>query len=290
MSERQFAAAKVNLNLHVGRLRADGFHPISSLMAFADVGDVVEAEPADSPGLAVEGPFADGAPADGDNLVLKAVRAMFGGAATWALTLRKDLPVGAGLGGGSSDAAAVVRMLSPHLPKATIAKYDLRRLAATLGSDVPACMAGRPVVAEGRGERLYPAPAMTPTPAVLAWPGRPCSTAAVYRAFDAGEAGAEPDRALMPDAFDTPRDVADFVSASRNDLQAAAIGVEPVIGDVLARLAAAPEALVSRMSGSGSACFAVCATNEGAHELARRLAADEPSWWVRACRLGGPWG
>jgi 4-diphosphocytidyl-2-C-methyl-D-erythritol kinase len=286
---RQLAPAKVNLNLHVGRLRPDGFHPLSSLMVFTDVGDMVEAEPADSLSLTVDGRFSEGAPTDDGNLVLKAVRAMFGDAAAWALRLRKELPVGAGLGGGSSDAAAMIRMLASHLPHAEIARYDLRGLAAGLGSDVPACVEAKPVIAEGRGERLFAAPPMAPMPAVLVWPCRPCSTADVYRAFDATDARGAADRAAMPEAFATPRDVADFVLSSRNDLEGPAIGVEPAIGAVLQALRAAPEALAARMSGSGSACFAICAGAADAQALAARIATEQPSWWVRACRLGGPW-
>ena len=258
-------------------------------MVFADVGDVVEAEPAEALSLRVSGAFADGAPADDANLVLRAARAMLGEDAPWALTLRKDLPVGAGLGGGSSDAAAVIRLLAPHLPNAEIAKYDLRALAAGLGSDVPACVAGKPVIAEGRGERLFPAPPMAPTPAVLVWPGRPCATAAVYRAFDAAEARDEPDRPAMPPAFERPQQVADFIRATRNDLEAPAMATEPAIGEALTALRDAPGTLAARMSGSGSACFAICATTADAEALAGHLSALRPSWWVRSCRLGGPW-
>jgi 4-diphosphocytidyl-2-C-methyl-D-erythritol kinase len=281
---RQRAPAKVNLNLHVGRLRPDGYHPLSSLMVFADAGDLLEAAPAGRLELAVEGPFAGLAPADDDNLVLEAARATLGEDAPWALRLHKALPVGAGLGGGSSDAAAALRMLGAHLPNAA-----LQRLAAGLGSDVPACVGAGPVIAEGRGERLSAAPPMAPTPAVLVWPGRPCATAAVYRAFDTGERPGTADRAAMPDAFERPRDVADFVLSTRNDLEAPAIAVEPAVGEALALLRAAPETLAARMSGSGSACFAVCAGANEAEALAARVAADRPGWWVRACRLGGPW-
>ena len=288
MRQGELAPAKVNLCLHVGPRRDDGYHPISSLIVFADVGDRLEAAPADNLTLEIEGPFAADVPAGPDNLVLKAARAMLGEDARWAFRLQKDLPVGAGLGGGSADAAAAIRLLAPHLPHATIAKYDLRGLAASLGSDVPACIAGRPVLAEGRGERLLPAPAMTPTPAVLVHPGEPCPTAAVYRAFDV-RGGGETDRPVLPASLASPGDVAAFVKATRNDLEAPAIALVPAVGEVLAVLRAAPEALAARMSGSGSACFAVCPDRDSADTLARRLAQDHPTWWVRACRVGGPW-
>ncbi len=288
MTERELAPAKVNLFLHVGRRGGDGYHPVSSLVVFADVGDVLEAEPGDGLSLQVEGPFAADAGTSGDNLVLKAARALLGDDAPWALRLRKELPVGAGLGGGSADAAAAIRLLAKHLPHAEIAKYDLRGLAAGLGADVPACAAGRPVLAEGRGERLLPGPTMAPVPAVLVWPGRPCATAEVYRAFDAASGDAGADRPEMPARLDTPDQVAALVAATRNDLEAPALALEPAAGEALAALRAAPETLAARMTGSGSASFAVCRDGAEAETLARRLVAERPDWWVRACRLGGP--
>ena len=288
MSEREFAPAKVNLFLHVGRAGTDGYHPISSLMVFADVGDVLEAEPAARLSLAVEGPFAGDAGDPSENLVQKAARAMLGDDAPWALRLDKQLPVGAGLGGGSADAAAAIRLLSPHLPRAEIAKYDLRRLAACLGADVPACAASRPVIAEGRGERLTPGPAMVSIPAVLAWPGRPCATAEVYGAFDAAPGDATADRPDLPDALETPGEVAALIAATRNDLESPAAALEPGVTEALAALRGAPETLAARMSGSGSACFAICRDEAAARSLAARLQGEQPGWWVRACRLGNP--
>jgi 4-diphosphocytidyl-2-C-methyl-D-erythritol kinase len=284
VSLRQRAPAKVNLNLHVGQLRPDGFHFLSSLMVFSDFGDLLEAAPARRLKLTVEGPFAAQAPADDSNLVVRAVRAMLGDDAPWALRLLKAVPVGAGLGGGSSDAAAAIRMMAGHVSDAAVS-----RIAAGLGSDVPACLAARPVIAEGRGERLSAAPPMAPVPAVLVWPNRVCSTAAIYRAFDARKAHGRAERAAMPDAFERPRDVADFILSTRNDLEDAAIDVEPVVGEVLSLLRRAPETLAARMSGSGSACFAICVGADEASALAARLATGQPAWWIRACRLGGPW-
>jgi 4-diphosphocytidyl-2-C-methyl-D-erythritol kinase len=284
---REFAPAKVNLFLHVGRRGADGYHPISSLMVFADVGDVLEAAPADRLSLTVEGPFADDAGETADNLVLKAARGLLGEDAPWALRLDKQTPVGAGLGGGSADAAAAIRLLSRHLPRSEIAKYDLRRLAASLGADVPACATSRPVIAEGRGERLAPGPSMAPIPAVLAWPGLPCATSDVYRAFDAEPGDARADRPRLPASLETPGQVAALIGATRNDLEAPAVALQPAVAEALSVLRAAPEALSARMSGSGSACFAVCRDAAAAHALAARLQVERPQWWVRACRLGG---
>jgi len=184
-----FAAAKVNLFLHVGAPGADGYHPICSLMAFADIGDEVMAYEAEALELRVAGPFAGALSAEGDNLVLHAARALIAAArrpvAPFGLTLTKRLPVAAGLGGGSSDAGATLRLLREAL-SLKLGDAALEDLAAGLGADGAACLWGRPVIAEGRGERLSPAPGLPVIDAVLVNPGVPVSTAEVYRAFDAG--------------------------------------------------------------------------------------------------------
>ena len=288
-----FAPAKVNLFLHVGPLRPDGFHPISSLMVFADVGDRLRLEPAGGFSLVVDGPFRDHAPSGADNLVLRAARALFerSGAAEppLRLELTKRLPAAAGLGGGSSDAAAALRLLRDVL-KLELTDQALEDIAAGLGSDIPAAVTGRPVIAEGRGERLGPAPKLCPLPAVLARPPVGSATGPVYRAFDGDPGGASADAPQLPGEITTPLQAAEVFSACRNDLEAAAVGLQPMIGQALQVLRAAPETLMARMSGSGSACFALCADIDAAERLRARIAAAHPDWWVAACRLGGPWG
>jgi 4-diphosphocytidyl-2-C-methyl-D-erythritol kinase len=284
----EFAPAKVNLFLHVGALRADGFHPINSLMVFADIGDRLTASPAERFELTVEGPTRGHAPAGEDNLVLRAARALFtlAGVAAPALriTLDKQLPAEAGLGGGSSDAAATLRLLRSALDLA-VDDNALQAVAASLGSDIPACLLARPVLARGRGEQLTPADGLPTLPGVLARPPVAASTAAVYRAFDQGAAPAieAPD---LPRGLD-PRAAAAFLASCRNDLEAPAVALQPAIGEALDQLRAAPEALLARMSGSGSACFALCADAASADRLADRLAAEHSDWWVRSCHLGG---
>lgn len=288
-----FAPAKVNLFLHVGPLRPDGFHPISSLMVFADVGDRLELAPASMLSLEVGGPFQDHAPAGADNLVLRAARALLDAAEApepgLKLRLTKALPAAAGLGGGSSDAAAALRLLRQVLDL-DLSDQALERVAAALGSDIPACVAGRPVIAEGRGERLRPAPGLCPLPAVLVRPPVGSATGPVYRAFDEdpGRASAEPP--ALPPEITTPGQAAEVFAACRNDLEAPAVALQPRIGEALEVLRAAPEALLARMSGSGSACFVLCADLASAEGLRARIAADHPDWWAVACRLGGPWG
>ncbi len=287
-----FAPAKVNLFLHVGTARADGYHPISSLMVFADVGDRLSAEPSDGLELVIEGPFAGHAPADESNLVLRAVRALAArsgiGEPGLKLTLVKNVPAAAGLGGGSSDAAAALRLASSALGLA-LAADDLREIGAGLGSDVPACLDATPVLASGRGEILSAAPAMAALPAVLAKPPRGASTAAIYRAFDAAGPGAAAEAPVPGPSIATAGQAAALVASTRNDLEAPALALEPQIGQVLQALRAAPESLAARMSGSGSACFAICRDEPAAAALAARLQAGHPDWWVRPCRLGGPW-
>lgn len=293
MSLEAFAPAKVNLFLHVGPLRPDGFHPISSLMVFADVGDRLSAEPADRLSLQVEGPMAGHAPPGDDNLVLRAVRALTGSIAApepkLRLVLDKALPAAAGLGGGSSDAAAALRLTRMALGL-ELTDAALEAVAAELGSDIPACVAGRPAIAEGRGERLRAAPELCPLPAVLVRPPVDSATGPVYRAFDADPAGAAADPPALPAKIATPAQAAAVFAGCRNDLEAPAVKLQPAIGTALEELRRAPETLLGRMSGSGSACVAFCADEAAADRLAARLAAIHPDWWVQACQLGGPWG
>jgi 4-diphosphocytidyl-2-C-methyl-D-erythritol kinase len=292
MAREAFAAAKLNLFLHVGAPAADGYHPLCSLMAFADVGDRVEAREADALALQVRGPFAGGLEGEGDNLVLRAARALLertrGPTAPIGLILDKRLPVAAGLGGGSSDAGAALRLLreawAPDLSDA-----DLEAVAASLGADGAACLWGRPVLAEGSGERLSPSPVLPPIDAVLVNPRVSVSTADVYRAFDAAGRFSDVAPPPMPEAFESVEELAGWMRMTRNDLQSPAASLAPEIGDVLATLVDEREALISRMSGSGATCFALCAGDLEAESLAERLEALRPGWWVKRCRLGGPW-
>ena len=286
------APAKVNLFLHVGPPEADGRHGLCSLMVFADIGDQVSLSPADALGLSIDGPFAPGLSDGDDNLVLRAARAMIARApeqpSPFRLHLTKSLPVASGLGGGSSDAGAALRLIrdarAPRMDDA-----DLEAVAGELGSDGPACLFGRPVWAEGRGEVLSPAPALPALNAVLVNPRSPSSTAAVYRAFDV--AGARPfvDRPVAPERFESAEELAAWLTGLRNDLEAPAIGLNPAIGDVLETLRDEPESLLARVSGSGATCFALCAGDIEAEGLMERLERMRPDWWVKRCRLGGPW-
>lgn len=287
-----FAPAKVNLFLHVGAPEPSGYHPICSLMTFADVGDRVSAAGADALDLVVDGPFARELAGEGDNLVLRAARALIAEARRpvppIALRLEKRLPVASGLGGGSSDAGAALRLMREALAL-DVSDARLEAVAASLGADGAACLWGRPALAQGRGERLSPAPAMPVLDAVLVNPGAPVSTAEVYRRFDAAGAFGSVEPPAAPDAFESPQEVAAWLAGQRNDLEAPALAVAPAVGAALETLRAEPETLLARVSGSGGTCFALCAGDIEAESLAERLQALAPDWWVVRCRLGGPW-
>ena len=292
MGRTAFAPAKINLFLHVAGPGEDGFHPICSLMAFADVGDRVSSFAAEALSLHVTGPFAHDLAGEGDNLVLRAARALIAEArrpiGPIGLNLEKLLPVASGLGGGSSDAGAALRLLR-ELLELKVDNARLETLAASLGSDGPACLWGAPAIAQGRGERLSSAPGLPPLDAVLVNPRTPVSTAEVYRRFDAGGRFGDVAPPAAPEAFEDAADLASWLAGRRNDLEAAAVATAPVVGTVLEMLAAEPEALLARVSGSGGTCFALCASDIEAQALAERIEAMAPGWWVQRCRLGGPW-
>jgi 4-diphosphocytidyl-2-C-methyl-D-erythritol kinase len=278
-----FAPAKINLYLHVVGRRDDGYHLLDSLVAFADIGDEIDAAPADALSLAVSGPEAAAlAGLVDDNLVLRAARAFaahHGVAAGAALRLVKNLPVASGIGGGSSDAAATLRGLAALWGRPL--DGGAMAIATRLGADVPACLDGRPVWVGGIGERLDPLPSLPPLGIVLANPRRELPTAAV---FGARQGDFTTDQFVRA----TPRHAVGLfglLRQCRNDLTDAALSLMPEIASLLARLAALPEAYLSRMSGSGATCFALFADRAAAERGARILQAAEASWWVRAGAL-----
>ncbi len=291
MSRVAFAPAKVNLYLHVGAPAADGYHPICSFMAFADLGDRVSTFEAEALSLRVNGPFAADLDHD-DNLVLRAARALIAEArrpvAPVGVSLEKYLPVASGLGGGSSDAGAALRLLREVL-SLDLDNDRLEAVAASLGADGAACLWGAPAIAQGRGERLSSAPGLPPLDIVLANPRVAVPTAEVYRAFDTAGRFSDVTPPHAPDAFEDATELAAWLAGQRNDLQRAAIAVAPEVGAVLETLAGEPEALLARVSGSGGTCFALCAGDIEAESLAERLESMAPGWWVARCRLGGPW-
>lgn len=276
-----FAPAKINLTLHVTGQRADGYHLLDSLVAFAPVGDRLVLTPGQGLSLTVEGPERAGVPSDGSNLVLKAA-GLLGGAQGAAIRLSKTLPPASGIGGGSSDAAATLRGLAAlwSLPPERLA--ELAPQITALGADVPMCLVPAPQRVQGIGEHLSPV-TLPPLPALLVNPRIEVSTPAVFRAL------ASRTNRPMPETVPAFPDAAaciDWLARQRNDLQPAAIATTPAIGDVLAALSALPGCRLARMSGSGATCFALFDTLEGAGVAQARLAERQPGWWIASGTLG----
>ncbi len=279
------APAKVNLYLHVTGKRDDGLHDLESLAVFADYGDSLRLAPARDLTLKITGPFAGAAPPGPDNLVLRAAEALRqaarvrAGAEIW---LDKRLPVAAGIGGGSADAAAVLAGLArlwnlPGLPGDPSCWRGL-------GADVPACLHGRPVLMAGAGERLTPLPFFPAFPAMLVNPGCPLSTAEVFRSFRM----AAPAHPPWPSARALRSRAGALLAlgGARNDLTPAAVALRPQIAEVLAELVRL-DCLLARMSGSGATCFALFGSAGGARAAAAALRQRHPAWWVHAVTLRG---
>jgi 4-diphosphocytidyl-2-C-methyl-D-erythritol kinase len=279
----EFAAAKVNLTLRVLGRRADGYHELESLVAFADVGDELGFTPGSALGLDVQGPRASAVGPSTDNLVLKAARALAAlvpGLKLGRFHLTKTLPVAAGLGGGSADAAAALRLLARAN---AISTNDVRLAAAAraTGADVPVCLDPRPRVMRGIGEVLSAPVVLPPLDAVLINPGVALATKDVFAGLNfptSGEHSSSPsmaEHAPLQAIYD-----------GVNDLEPPALALQPVIADVLAALRASDGCRVARMSGSGATCFGVFDTAGAASAAADALAAARPAWWVRKTSLG----
>jgi 4-diphosphocytidyl-2-C-methyl-D-erythritol kinase len=272
----EFAPAKINLALHVLGRRADGYHELDSIVAFADVGDRLTFAPSAGFSIAVTGPFAHQLPPSTDNIVHRAWASLAQrfGVAPVAVTLEKNLPVASGIGGGSANAAAALRGLI-RLNDLSPGDAEMRAMALALGADVPVCYGGFACRMRGVGERLAPLTGFAPLHGLLVNPGVAVSTAEIFRAI--GLAPGAPYRAEIADAGD--------LSSWRNDLTEAAVALAPAIAAVLARLEGSPGLMVARMSGSGATCFGVFDSAEAAAAAASALAAEQPGWWVKAARL-----
>lgn len=295
MTLTELAPAKVNLYLHVGPPGADGYHVLASLMVFADVGDRVSLIPGGAD-FAVTGPFAAGLAAESANLVTLArdqFLERFGGRdRPIGLVLEKALPIAAGLGGGSADAAATLRLLAEAWalsPDTRTESGALGELARALGADVAACLASTSISATGRGDRLAAAPPLPTLHAVLVNPLVPTGTAEVYQAFDQDRA-VRPLAGPEPGVLSGPEEVAAWLGGTRNDLEAPAMRLKPEIGEVLKALRRSDTCLLARMSGSGATCFALCRDGEAAAALARTITRLRSEWWVKPCQLAATSG
>jgi 4-diphosphocytidyl-2-C-methyl-D-erythritol kinase len=274
--ESEAAPAKVNLALHVLGRRADGYHLLDSLVVFARVGDRLHAAEADDLALTVSGPFCDVLADEADNLVLRAARLLAEAAGIVPrarLLLDKHLPVASGIGGGSADAAAALRLLS-RLWRLDLPDADLAAIALRLGADVPVCLAGRPARMAGIGEQLTPAPDLPDCGLVLLNPGVAVPTGAVFRA----RAAAFSASLDLPRAWPDAAAMAAGLTAMANDLEPPALALQPAIATALAALRAVPGCLLARMSGSGATCWALFADVPSAEAAAASV--GRPGWWA----------
>lgn len=266
------APAKLNLALHLRRRRPDGYHDLETVFAFTEFGDSVRVAQSDELSLTVAGDFAGPAGQGPDNLVMRAARALADSAGVTrgaALTLDKHIPVAAGLGGGSADAAAALRLLN-RFWQLDWPAARLRAIADPLGSDVPACIDSRTCFGSGRGEALAPWPAvLTGTPVLLVNPRVAVPTGPVFAGWDRIDRGG-----IMPGAA---------LAGLRNDMTAAAVAIAPVVAEVLDKLAAAGGATLVRMSGSGATCLALY-PDEAARSRAAAVLAPA-GWWLAETRL-----
>jgi 4-diphosphocytidyl-2-C-methyl-D-erythritol kinase len=283
----EFAPAKINLSLSVLGRRADGYHLLESLVLFARLHDRLTFKPGGPLELVVRGPNADAAGAGADNLVLRAAQALGDEVPRLKLgrfTLTKNLPVAAGVGGGSSDAAAALRLLARTN---RIARDDKRllKVAPRIGADVPVCLDPRPRLMWGIGEILSPPLALPRLPAVLVNPGVAVATKDVFAALNRPRGRAP--RLAKPPAIPREREaLVRWLAEQGNDLEAPAITLQPMIARVLAALRNQPGCALARMSGSGATCFGLFASSRAAAAAARRIVAERPSWWVRPTVLG----
>ena len=278
------APAKINLTLRVLGRRADGYHELESLVAFAGLADTLTLSPDNCDALEVSGPFAASCGPEAGNLVLKALGALrqrVGPVRGGRFALEKNVPVAAGLGGGSSDAAAALRLLA----RLNSLSFDDPRIAAAalaVGADVPVCLDPRARIMSGVGERLSNVIALPALPAVLVNPRVPLSTRDVFAALSCAPSK-EPQLGDVPSKADA---FFEYLEKHGNDLTEAAIACAPIVGEVLAALRGLPDVRLARMSGSGPTCFALFSSPQAASAAATRLVADGKNWWVHATVIG----
>ena len=283
------ARAKVNLTLRVAGRRVDGYHDLESVVAFADCADRLSLTPGPKLVLEMSGPLAQACGETGDNLVLKAARLLgdrVPDLKVGLFTLEKVLPVAAGIGGGSADAAAALRLLA-QLNGLALDDKRLLDVALETGADVPVCLASHACDMTGVGENLLP---LSPPimPCVMVNPRVPVATRDVFAALGLrnGELLVGVTDVFRSSAWPEPgasvEDWVEALAASSNDLEAPATRIEPVIGDVIAALNATNGAWLARMSGSGATCFAIYENTADAQRAAQKIALDHPGWWVHA--------
>jgi 4-diphosphocytidyl-2-C-methyl-D-erythritol kinase len=279
---REMAPAKINLYLHITGKRDDGYHLLDSLVAFADVNDKLEVTFSDTLTLVTEGSYAAKLPAK-DNIVLKAAEALrkqYNVTKGAAITLHKNLPIGAGLGGGSADAAAAIRLLS-RFWKITPGPKELHDIALALGADVLACLRATSVYMGGIGDVIETGPSFVGTYIVLINPGKPLATEKVFARFKDDFSTA----VRHPHAFGSQEACIQFLQKTKNDLQNTAIEMLPEIETILKALVAQKDCQLARMSGSGATCFGMFSEALPAQNAAQELSAEYPDWWIKTATI-----
>jgi 4-diphosphocytidyl-2-C-methyl-D-erythritol kinase len=286
-----FAPAKINLFLHITGRRSDGYHTLQSLIGFADIGDVINIEPAQHFTFSIEGPFAgplEREDADYENnLVVKAAQGLANivdKPLNIHIRLTKNLPIAAGLGGGSSDAAASIWGLQKYWGLSRDTPY-LWPLLTRLGADVPVCLRAQPQIMEGIGEALKPAPLMPDIPILLVNPSQSCST---HEVFLRSSSKVYKDNIKAPAGFSTVFEIIHFLQKCDNDLFDSAVSLLPEIRNVMSALEMQKDCLFARMSGSGASCFGLFETMNEAKKAAKIIAKDNPEWWVKTAWLNRP--
>lgn len=264
----EIAYAKINLALHVRHRRHDGYHALETLFAFADQGDVLTAELADELTLTITGPFAQGLSTGSDNLVMRAAQALQSKGQGARICLQKNLPIASGIGGGSADAAAALRLLK----RLWLLDTDLLPIASELGADVPACLYSHTLFGEGVGDQLQrcAAPNISGSPILLVNSGLSCPTGPVFAAWDGIDRGA-----LDPDQW----------LDARNDLEIPATTLLPEINMILESLQQLPDLRLARMSGSGATCFALFHSHAARDVACALVQQNHPTWWTMAATL-----
>jgi len=281
------ARAKINLTLHVGRPILDphdkfmGYHPVDSLVVFADIGDDVGVESAPITRLTIQGKYSRDLTVRDDNLILRAAvrvqQALAGQSGDFAFDLVKNLPVSSGMGGGSADAAAALRLLEPY---AKLTEAQWHDIAVDLGADVPVCRLSKTAHMTGIGEEVKALPGLGQINAVLVNPNQAVSTAQIFKNFDSSNPKdtprpQKPSGTLLERALD-----------GRNDLQPIAIDLCPAISDVLVAISTQDACDLSRMTGSGATCFGLFSDSQSATKAAEKISSAYPGWWVKSCKLG----
>lgn len=275
---KYLAPAKINLFLHILGQADHGYHTLQSLMVFADIGDIVSFDMNAPRGLEVLGLFADLVPDGQDNLILRARDLMerkAGRYIDFGIRLTKNIPVGAGLGGGSADAAALMHALNDMWGR-PFCLQQLCEFGLTLGAELPFCLSQQPMLVEGIGEKLTPMPMGSPLHAVLVWPATLLSTREVFLNF------AREPQYEMPLSHVSINDL----PYTKNDLENIAIRMAPAIGQALAQIAHQPACTLARMTGSGSCCFGLYNSSAAAEASAHIIANAHPEWWVSYAQIG----